>query len=374
MQGQGSVKGNDGRAARRRLRKQQLLLVVVPILMLIMLIAFFIILFGSSAIPAWWWKQKDAYVFYATTSDYACGAFVAIASLQESGTPISDGGSSIDFVLLTFGEASQDLSVREQAKKMKVKIKDVQHLKAYGGSNPYYLNVMVKLRVFQLFEYRRIIFLEADMMIRQNLDHLFTLPESINIAAPQVMIGPGDHKGYFGSYLMVIKPSRDIWRRIMKYYDENENLKHDVYDMDLLNMEFMSDVFLLPGIYGMLTADWEYEDNVSFDDKSPEWYQQLLGTTTNDAMTSDEIFSVTKVLHFSPDKPMSERSIQDIKRNKPDAGNVYYVICGGIFHLYIYFRIIVLKERFFFLHLFLQIQGITQPLNGSLHWRPMFVL
>lgn len=40
-------------------------------------------------------EPKYAYAFYATSSSYACGAFVNIAALRDSGSP-----STIDFVLL----------------------------------------------------------------------------------------------------------------------------------------------------------------------------------------------------------------------------------------------------------------------------------
>ncbi|CAJ1946495.1 unnamed protein product, partial [Cylindrotheca closterium] len=39
-------------------------------------------------------KRPYAYAFYATTSAYACGAFVQVAQLRDLGTP-----ASIDFVL-----------------------------------------------------------------------------------------------------------------------------------------------------------------------------------------------------------------------------------------------------------------------------------
>ena len=54
------------------------------------------------------------------------------------------------------------------------------------------LDAMVKLRVFQLFEYDRIIFLDSDMMVRRNLDHLFFLPETSHIAGPRVYFQHSD--------------------------------------------------------------------------------------------------------------------------------------------------------------------------------------
>lgn len=308
------IKGNDGRAARYRTAKRWL--IVVGIFASLILVAFLIALCFKGT------KRKNAYVFYATTSDYACGAFVAIASLQESGTP-ADG--NIDFVLLTFGEASNDFLVKEQAAKMNVKIKKVKHMKAFRGSNPYYLNVMVKLRVFELYEYDRVIFLESDMMIKENLDHLFALlPDNKQLAAPHVMIDTSTNKNQFGSYLMVIKPSKRLWSRIIGYYDDNGNLKQDLYDMDLLNQEFSSEVHLLPGIYGMLTAGWDGATDSNFQQNGQEWYEKFFGTNITFKINSDKVFSSTKVLHFTPNKPMIERSLDNIKRNRPNADPRYY--------------------------------------------------
>lgn len=50
---------------------------------------------GSSATPNNDKKKRYAYAFYATTSAYACGAFVQVAQLRDLGTPVS-----VDFVIL----------------------------------------------------------------------------------------------------------------------------------------------------------------------------------------------------------------------------------------------------------------------------------
>ena len=120
---------------------------------------------------------------------------------------------------------------------------------------------MVKLRVFQLFEYHRIIFLDSDMMVRRNLDHLFFLPETSHIAGPRVYFQHFDGRpNFFCSCLMVLTPNQHMWERIIGNFDEDGYVRErEMYDMDLLNKEFVDEATILPGIYELLTAHLESE-------------------------------------------------------------------------------------------------------------------
>jgi lipopolysaccharide biosynthesis glycosyltransferase len=207
---------------------------------------------------------------------------------------------------------------------MNVKLKKVEHLKNFKGSNSYYTNVMVKLRVFQLFEYDRVIYMDSDMMVRKNLDHLFSLPENVHLAASRVTNQKNTDPQRFCSCFMVIKPTPKIWERIMGYYDSDDGyVKDNLYDMDLLNKEFRSDVILLPGTYGVLTAIWDNATSVDHHEQIRGWYQQILGEASN-VTTRHELFDASQVLHFTPNKPMVERTLTHIKRNRPDADPRYF--------------------------------------------------
>jgi alpha-N-acetylglucosamine transferase len=234
------------------------------------------------------------------------------------------------FALLfrTYGEASKNPEIKEQAAKLNVKIKEVKSmpLRNAKGSNPYYANVMVKLRIFQLFEYDRIIFMDSDMMIRQNLDHLFyTLPKDVHLAASRVTDTQKIDSRVFCSCFIVLTPTTKIWDRIMAYYKQNDGgyLKENLLDMDLLNKEFGSDVILLPGTYAMLTSIWEDKMDQRSPQETNEMYQQLVGKPTN-VTTKDAIYEEAKVLHFTPNKPMVEKKLENIKQHKPRAYPQYY--------------------------------------------------
>jgi len=82
--------------------------------------------------------KRFAYAFFATDEAYACGAFVNVASLRETGTR-----NETEFVILTYGfDAAR---VREQASAMNVVIKDVEHLAMPAGGNGYYQGKFVEI-------------------------------------------------------------------------------------------------------------------------------------------------------------------------------------------------------------------------------------
>lgn len=87
-----------------------------------------IIISTSLSLPTY---KKFAYAFYATDEEHACGAFVNVAALRDTGTR-----NETDFVMLTYG--FENSKVREQASTMNVIVKDVAHINAPRGGNGYY--------------------------------------------------------------------------------------------------------------------------------------------------------------------------------------------------------------------------------------------
>ena len=87
-----------------------------------------IIISTSLSLPTY---KKFAYAFYATDEEHACGAFVNVAALRDTGTR-----NETDFVVLTYG--FENSKVREQASTMNVIVKDVAHINAPRGGNGYY--------------------------------------------------------------------------------------------------------------------------------------------------------------------------------------------------------------------------------------------
>ena len=272
--------------------------------------------------------KRFAYAFFATDEAYACGAFVNVASLRETGTR-----NETEFVILTFG--FDTTQVRKQALRMHVIIKNVEHLAMPDGGNGYYQNVMVKLRVFQLFEYDRIIFMDSDMMVRKNLDHLFFLPDTAHIAGPRVYFQQFDGRpNFFCSCLMVFTPHKHMWDRIMSYYDEGGKLRQtegsEFYDMDLLNKEFVDEATILPGIYEVLTAHLESEGEWRRCLKDLPFMEKKLGMP---GRTWEEIYNATSLMHFTGIKPTNTRTLDAIKQQKGGADPRFFAIYERYFSI-----------------------------------------
>lgn len=334
-----------------------------------------------------------------SSSDYNAGS-----GHFNGTTTTTSRTTTLDFIIVTYG--FDTTALEQQALTMNVIIKKVNHLKTFQGANHYYHgestcltiswsiiytsidsycdilhsttttltrtflslsltpyqtsnihiiispDVMVKLRIFQLFEYDRIVFMDSDMLVKKNLDHLFLLPESSHIAAPRVYFEPEEEDSTmpnnhpkFCSCLMVVTPTKHMWKRIMTYYDngggsdgddEEEEEEHgyvnerELYDMDLLNKEFGGEVTFLPGLYELLTSHLE---------SASEWDRGLsirphmdrkLGMPNK---TWYEIYDAASIVHFTGLKPYLDRTMEEIQRKKRNADPRFFAIYERYFTL-----------------------------------------
>mmetsp|Transcript_32821 Transcript_32821/g.57346 ORF Transcript_32821/g.57346 Transcript_32821/m.57346 type:complete len:377 (+) Transcript_32821:160-1290(+) len=269
--------------------------------------------------------KKYAYAFYATTPAHACGAMVNVKALQETGSSVDE----IDFIILTY--KFNNAKVKEKAAQLHVTVKEVQHLNNFKGGSGYYKDVMVKLRVFQLFEYDRIIYMDADMLVRKNLDHLFFLPDTSHIAGPRVYHQQFDGRpNYFCSCMMVFTPEKHMWDRIMGWYKDGWVKENKLYDMDLLNREFIDEATVLPGIYEMLSAHLESKQEWESKLKKVPYMTKKLGMPNK---SWEEIYNATSIIHFTGRKATIDTTMSKIKRSKPNADPRFYAIYERYFSL-----------------------------------------
>ena len=68
------------------------------------------------------------------------------------------------------------------------------------------LSDFVKLRVHQLIDYAKVVFLDADIMVRGNVDHLFWLPEGSHSDGPHAPFNAG---------LVVVEPRKEDFRHLV---------------------------------------------------------------------------------------------------------------------------------------------------------------
>lgn len=175
--------------------------------------------------------------------------------------------------------------------------------------------------------------MDSDMLVKKNLDHLFLLPDSSQIAAPRVYFEPEDTipNPKFCSCLMVFMPSTDIWNRILSYYgDDGYVIERELYDMDLLNREFGGEATFLPGIYEILTAHLENEAEWERGMNERPNMSRKLGMPNKSWY---EIYDAASIVHFTGLKPYLDRSMEDVMRKKRDADPRFLAIYERYFSL-----------------------------------------
>ncbi len=182
-----------------------------------------------------------AYVFYATSDSYGLAVIVACLRLMQ----FSRRGD-VDFLVLLHDVSSEIIKTME-----KIGMKIVICAPLNKVYEEWYQGCLTKLRAFQLGQYRRVIYLDADTLPLKDLDHLFDLPNEVDIAAPNAywLDGP-----WVTSFLMVIKPSQKLWSRVENHFQAAYENKY--YDMDIINHEFSAEILVMEDIYGCLNSEW----------------------------------------------------------------------------------------------------------------------
>jgi alpha-N-acetylglucosamine transferase len=85
------------------------------------------------------------------------------------------------------------------------------------GGNTHWTETFFKLNIFGLVEYEKIVFLDSDMLVVENIDELFELPHMTCCAAGKLY--PGNENWIRpNSGLMVIEPSFETFEKIKNTY------------------------------------------------------------------------------------------------------------------------------------------------------------
>ncbi|KAK9671991.1 hypothetical protein RND81_12G068300 [Saponaria officinalis] len=145
----------------------------------------------------------EAYVTVLHSSEtYVCGAIALAQSILLTNT-------TKDLILLADHTISDHSIKGLQSAGWKTKrIRRIRSPKA--NSNAYNKWNYSKLRVWQLTEYDKVMFIDSDFIVLQNIDHFFDYP--------QFSAGPKD-KWLFNSGIMVLEPSECFFRTLMSKRD-----------------------------------------------------------------------------------------------------------------------------------------------------------
>ncbi|SCW73177.1 Alpha-N-acetylglucosamine transferase [Rhizobium mongolense subsp. loessense] len=208
--------------------------------------------------------QRHAYITLVTNADYAKGATALVRSLLLTKT-------SADIVVLHTGGV--DASALAPLADLGCRLISVAHLplsKAFNerhargelhsaapftkGRKPDFhspLDNFCKLRVWQLTEYERTVFIDADAIVLKNTDKLFGYPEFS--AAPNVYETLADFRR-LNSGVFVARPSEETFGRMLAMLDQPDAFWRRT-DQTFLEA-FFPDWHGLPVYFNMLQYVW----------------------------------------------------------------------------------------------------------------------
>jgi len=207
---------------------------------------------------------RTAYVTLVTNRDYVLGASALLRSLRRSGT-------AADLVVLyTPGVEAEDLSVLKAFQPRLGRCDRLPTSDAFNerhergrlhsaapftkGGKPVFhtpLDNFVKLRLWQLGDYDRVVFIDADALVLKNCDKLFGYPEFC--AAPNVYESLQDfHR--LNSGVFTAKPDDATYAAMLDRLDRPEAFWRRT-DQTFLE-HFFPDWHGLPVFYNMLQYVW----------------------------------------------------------------------------------------------------------------------
>jgi alpha-N-acetylglucosamine transferase len=150
-----------------------------------------------------------AYISMISTDDFMIGALALYESLQKT-------NPKYPFYLLITEKVSEECE--EKLKKYGINVlRDNDPLiKNITKTGDRWDNTFDKLKIFKLTQFDKVIFLDSDMAIIENLDHLFKRNHFSAVPNREKQEWLGDKK-YFSSCILVIKPSLEEYKEIKKY-------------------------------------------------------------------------------------------------------------------------------------------------------------
>ncbi|CAE7147895.1 unnamed protein product [Rhizoctonia solani] len=236
--------------------------------------------FGHNATNTSYWPfphlgggtpTKFAYVLYATEKEYLCNCLINFRQLRQLNVaaelalifpaPWIDKypSGSVNPIRRMLDKAQNEYRVNLHP----------LELWSTGRGDHTWANSLTKLHIFGLTSYTRIVYLDSDGIVLNNLDHLFLAPQA-RIALPRAY---WLEEGVLASHIMVITPSDTLMNRVRDTVKATNG-----FDMEAINKISASSAMILPHRrYALLTGEFRKADHSRYlSDEGPgaEWDPQ----------------------------------------------------------------------------------------------------
>ena len=169
-----------------------------------------------------------AYVTLLSTNQYLLGVLAMFESLKRTNPNVKE------FIVIINEEITVNNIQILKSFGYKVIQKNKIRVTTKNQNNLYWLNTFDKFHVFELTEYNKIIYLDSDLYILQNIDELFTKPNLSGVIAGKE-IAP-NWEG-INSGLMVIEPKEGIVNQLIDFM-QTKKYEKEIGDQDIINDYF----------------------------------------------------------------------------------------------------------------------------------------
>ena len=186
--------------------------------------------------------KKYSYVTLLTNDSYVYGVILLVESMKKVNTKYPLHVLIIDEVSAASREILDQLGVSYEVVDVIPTPEAIyQHNLTYdAGTAATWRNCWTKLRIFGLEEFDKIVFLDADIMVMKNLDHLFDMP-NLTSALDGEYFGLWQGWPHLNAGCIVIEPSQYVFNQILKFANNLtvDNIpKYIIADQEIINLYF----------------------------------------------------------------------------------------------------------------------------------------
>lgn len=254
------------------------------------------------------------YVCVLSTENYLEGVLVLNENLKHF-------NSKYELLCLINEDLPSYISVLLDFFGIKYKVCRKIEFKNINEDNPYWIYTFDKLNVFSLTEYKKIVYLDTDLLILKNVDELFDFE-------PLSMVLDKPFKDYFyNSGVMVLEPNMDDYNNLKALAIEYDDRGEKVSDQDVINDYFNGRINEISQQYNCVRNVCDY-----------------LGSMCYDYICDDEFVKYGLIdFQFDVENPFI---LHYIGKLKPFMLNTYYD--DDYSYFYFYFLAIVRREIFKF--------------------------
>jgi len=172
------------------------------------------------------------YLSVITTDDYAVGA----VALWESLRATNPQHGLVVVVTKTVSERCEQALRRAGLTTLRVD-RQLQRPQKSESALRHWDNTFNKLLMFELVQYEKVVYLDSDMLVLRNLDHLFERPH-MSAAVPDKLMPGHESWVQLCSALMVVEPQAGLTEAIMQHVPAVEGRMKSFSDQDLLHEHF----------------------------------------------------------------------------------------------------------------------------------------